>query len=89
MKQTYQKLLQEKKRFVLFASCFAFIFYFMLPMMLTFFPEEMNESSFISGLSWAWIYAFSQIIMIWILGYLYHQKAKKIEKLTKQMMREE
>ena len=85
MDDEYIQLMQEKKKFLIIALSFMFIFYFMLPIALTFFPEVMNRISFIPGVTWVWLYAFSQIVMIWILGLLYHQKAKKIDRVLEQM----
>src|SRR5699024_7010160 len=85
MDDEYIQLMQEKKKFIIIALSFMFIFYFMLPVALTFFPGVMNLISFISGVTWPWLYAFSQIVMIWILGLLYHRKAKKIDRVLEQM----
>lgn len=89
MEETYEKILREKRRFVIIAITFAFVFYFLLPVSLIFFPDTMNQTSFIPGVTWAWVYAFLQIIMIWLLGWLYHLKAKKIDEQTEQMVQEE
>ena len=86
MDEKYIKLMRVKKIFLIRALSFSFIFYFMLPIGLTIFPEEMNKISFIPGMTWAWLYAFLQIIMIWILGWLYHQKAKKIDRAIEQLL---
>jgi len=84
--EEYIKLMREKKIFLIRALSFSFIYYFFLPIALTILPEEMNKISFIPGLTWAWLYAFSQIVMIWILGWLYHQKAKKIDRTIEQLL---
>ncbi|MCF3943667.1 DUF485 domain-containing protein [Oceanobacillus alkalisoli] len=89
MEKGYEKIWREKRRFILTAVSFAFLFYFLLPVSLIYFPETMNRQSFIPGVTWAWAYAFLQIIMIWLLGWLYHLKAKKLDKLTEQMIQEE
>lgn len=80
MEEKYIQLMHEKKKFLIYALSFSFVFYFMLPIALTLFPNLMNQISFIPGITWAWLYAFLQIIMIWILGWLYHQKAKRIDR---------
>lgn len=85
MDEKYIQLMREKKLFLIRALSFSFVFYFMLPISLTLFPKVMNQISFIPGITWAWLYAFSQIIMIWILGWLYHQKAKKIDRTLERM----
>ena len=89
MKETYQELMRKKKRFIIVAIIFAFLVYFMLPISLSLFPEKMNQTSFIPGVSWAWVYAFLQFIMIWLLGFIYHQKSKKLDEVIEQMIQEE
>lgn len=89
MDKDYTQLMREKKRFIVFTLSFAFLFYFMLPITLIFFPGAMNQSSFITGITWAWLYAFFQILMIWILGFFYHLKAKKIDRILENMAQEE
>lgn len=84
MDDTYSQCIREKKRFIILSLIFTFIFYFMLPVTLTFFPGAMNQTSFILGLSWAWLYAVAQIVMVWVLGWIYHQKAKKWERMLEQ-----
>ncbi len=89
MDKTYIQLMREKKRFIVITLSFAFLFYFMLPIGLIFFPDAMNQSSFITGVTWAWLYAFLQILMIWILSFFYHLKAKKIDRILENMTQEE
>ena len=89
MEKEYEKILREKRRFVLIAITFAFTFYFLLPVSLILFPDTMNRISFIPGVTWAWLYAFLQIMMIWLLGLLYHLKAKKLDEQTEQMIQKE
>lgn len=85
MGEKYIQLMREKKIFLIRALSFSFVFYFMLPITLTLFPKVMNQISFIPGMTWAWLYAFLQIVMIWILGWLYHQKAKRIDRTLERM----
>lgn len=85
MDEKYIQLMREKKIFLIRALSFSFVFYFMLPITLTLFPKAMNQISIIPGMTWAWLYAFLQITMIWILGWLYHQKAKKIDQTLERM----
>lgn len=57
----------------------ALFFYFLLPISLILIPEEMNQSSFVYGIPWAWLYAFFQIPMTWFFCLFYHRMAKKME----------
>ncbi|PAV29638.1 hypothetical protein CIL05_09700 [Virgibacillus profundi] len=89
MDETFQKLMQEKKRFLLPALIFLFIFYFMLPLSLIFFPEAMNQTSFVSGVTWGWLYAFMQIPMTWTMAWIYHIKSKRFDRIVEEIKREE
>ena len=89
MADKFLLIIQEKKRFLVPMVIFLLIFYFMLPLSLTFFPELMNSNSFIHGLSWGWLYTFLQIPMTWLLGWMYHQKSKKFDKELEKIRRKE
>jgi uncharacterized membrane protein (DUF485 family) len=89
MDKAFSLLMQEKKRFLVPLLIFLLVFYFMLPLSLTFFPEVMNRMSFIHGLTWGWLYTFLQIPMTWFLGWMYHQKSKKFDRAVEKIKREE
>lgn len=89
MEEQLISLIYERRKRLLFTLALVFLFYFMLPLSLTLLPELMNRTSFIPGLTWAWAYAFLQIPMTWIIGWLYHVKAKKFEEKINEIKREE
>lgn len=89
MEERVLALINERKRMLILTLALVFSFYFMLPLSLTFLPELMNRASFIPGLTWAWTYAFLQIPMTWLIGWIYHVKAKKFEEKLIEIKREE
>lgn len=89
MDSTFLLIMREKKRFLLPLLIFLLVFYFMLPLSLTFFPEVMSRTSFIPGLSWGWLYTFMQIPMTWLLGWVYHHKSKKFDRELAEIRRKE
>ncbi|WP_047979738.1 DUF485 domain-containing protein [Ornithinibacillus contaminans] len=89
MEERLLVLIHEKRRMMLLSLGIVFLFYFSLPLSLIFFPDMMNRTSFIYGVTWAWLYSFLQIPMTWIMGILYHRKANVFEQKIKQMKREE
>lgn len=89
MEERVMSLIQEKKRMVVPAMIMIFIFYFMLPLSLLFFPDGMNQISVIPGVTWAWLYGFLQIPMTWLMGWLYHWKSKKFDQRIDELMQEE
>lgn len=78
---------RERRLFLIWMTILAIIFYLSLPLALTLIPETMNTSP-VGALSWAWIYAFLQIIMTWIIGWIYWIKAKQLDALVAEMKRE-
>ncbi|WP_026909079.1 DUF485 domain-containing protein [Paucisalibacillus globulus] len=82
------QLIQSKMRFLVRAIILVFLFYFMLPLSLIFIPDAMNQTSFIPGVTWAWVYGFLQIPMTWLVGWIYHIKAKRFDQQIEKIERE-
>ncbi|WP_047985515.1 DUF485 domain-containing protein [Ornithinibacillus californiensis] len=89
MEERIMDLIREKKRVVAPALVLVFIFYFMLPLSLLFFPDVMNQTSIIPGLTWAWLYGFLQIPMTLLMAWVYHLKAKQFDRKIEEIKREE
>lgn len=85
---TIKRWKQERRLFVLWISVLAIIFYLALPLSLAVIPHTMNKST-LFGLSWAWVYAFLQILMTWLIGWIYWVKAKQLDMLVERMRQEE
>jgi len=81
-------LIRSKRRLSVPAIILVLLFYFMLPLSLIFIPNAMNKTSFIPGVTWAWAYGFLQIPMTWVVGWVYHMKAKKFDQQVDAIMRE-
>ncbi|MDD9266098.1 DUF485 domain-containing protein [Paenibacillus sp. GCM10023248] len=78
--ESFQKLLAKKKRFILPMSIFFLVFYFVLPIM-TSYTKVLNEPA-IGSITWAWLFAFAQFIMTWVLCSLYSRKAAEFDALS-------
>jgi len=85
---TIQRWKQERRLFIVSITILSLIFYLTLPLLLTVIPEAMNKPA-IGGLSLAWVYAFFQVVMTWLIGWIYWIKAKHLDKLVAQMKQEE
>ena len=88
MNEQILHLIQSKRRFLVWSIILVFLFYFMLPLSLIFIPDAMNQTSFILGMTWAWAYGFLQIPMTWVVGWIYHVKAKKFDEQIEEIKRE-
>lgn len=81
----FKKLIAEKKRFIIPVTIFFFAFYFALPI-LTSYSKILNTKA-IGDISWAWIFAFAQFIMTWVLCIAYSNKAKKFDELAEDVLK--
>jgi len=70
----FRALLERKKQFLIPLSAFFFVFYFALPVMTSYFPSVVNVPA-VGAITWAWLFAFAQFVMIWTLCALYVKKA--------------
>lgn len=82
----FKELVQMKKRFIVPATIFFFAFYFLLPI-LTSYTTVLNANG-IGALNLAFLYAFAQFAMTWILCVLYARKADRFDKLAQQVIDE-
>lgn len=57
---------------------FFMLFYFVLPL-LTSFTRVLHQKA-IGEITWVWIFAFAQFIMVWVLATVYVSKANKFDK---------
>lgn len=86
--EALKKWKKEKKLFVYTITIIASLFYLSLPLLVAFFPREMSQPSTIFSISWAWLYAFFQVVMTWVFGWIYWVKAKQLDKLLVEIEKE-
>lgn len=82
----FQALLKQKRKFILPLTVFFFVFYFLLPI-LTSYSKVLNHSA-IGPISWAWVFAFSQFIMTWVLCIWYSKRAAAFDRMAAEVKRE-
>ncbi|WP_166241375.1 DUF485 domain-containing protein [Paenibacillus turpanensis] len=83
---SFQKLMDSKKRFILPMSIFFLVFYFVLPVM-TSYSSVLNQPAF-GAVTWAWVFAFAQFIMTWVLCSLYSRKAVQFDEQAEKIKEE-
>ncbi|MCK7605668.1 DUF485 domain-containing protein [Geobacillus stearothermophilus] len=83
---SFRALIQAKKRFIVPATVFFFVFYFALPV-LTSYSKALNALA-IGPVSWAWLFAFAQFIMTWALCILYSKRAAQFDAIVEQVKQE-
>ncbi len=80
---SFQELIRQKKAFIIPATIFFIIFYFTLPI-LTGYTTVLNGKA-IGVINWAYVYAFAQFAMTWILCHMYMNKANKFDKIVEEV----
>jgi uncharacterized membrane protein (DUF485 family) len=82
----FKELIRSKKAFIIPATIFFMVFYFTLPF-LTAFTTVLNFTV-IGAISGAYLYAFAQFIMTWVLAHLYISQANKWDNLVDEARRQ-
>lgn len=83
---SFQELIRQKRSFIIPATIFFFLFYFILPI-LTAYTTVLNGKA-VGAINWAYIYAFAQFVMTWGLCHLYMKKANKFDELVNKVKQE-
>lgn len=83
--EVFARFICKKKGFVVPILIFLMFFYFCLPLSVWFFPEQMTAAVPWLAMPWGWLYAFSQFIMTWALGWVYWRKAKAFDRFAERL----
>ena len=76
----FKELVRSKKAFIIPATIFFLVFYFGLPVLAGF--TTVLDSYAIGSVTWAYVYAFAQFAMTWILMHLYVSRANRWDDLV-------
>ena len=76
----FRELTQKRKAFILPATIFFLVFYFGLPFLTAF--TTVLDVNVIGAINLAYIYAFAQFAMTWILMHLYVSRANRWDDLV-------
>ena len=82
----FKELTQKRKAFIIPATIFFFVFYFGLPFLTAF--TTVLDVNVIGALNLAWVYAFAQFAMTWVLMHLYVSRANTWDDLVDQARHE-
>jgi uncharacterized membrane protein (DUF485 family) len=81
----FKQLLKAKRKFILPMSLFFLCFYIALPLM-TSYSTVLNKKA-IGDITWAWLFAFAQFIMTWVLCIIYNRKAESFDQMTEGILK--
>ncbi|MDQ5818448.1 MAG: DUF485 domain-containing protein [Actinomycetota bacterium] len=71
----FRELMRSKKAFIIPATIFFFTFYFGLPILAAF--TTVLNFTVVGAITGAYVYAFAQFAMTWILVHLYVSRANR------------
>ncbi|WP_121614819.1 DUF485 domain-containing protein [Virgibacillus halodenitrificans] len=85
--RSFKKLILERKKFIIPLTVFFLVFYFALPV-LTSYSTILNSPA-VGEISWAWIFAFAQFVMTWVLCIVYVKKSASFDKQSERIIDEQ
>lgn len=81
----FRALLAAKARFIVPATIFFLIYYFLLPILVGWYPEAMKKP-LLGPLNGAYLFALSQFAMTWIVAILYTRVAAKYDRAAAEIL---
>lgn len=85
--EKFQRLMNDRKKFIVPLTIFFLVFYFLLPI-LTSYTTFLN-TPVIGDISWVWLFAFAQFVMTWVLCTIYVKKAASFDRQTDEIIDEQ
>lgn len=80
----FKQLLARKKAFMVPAVCFFLVFYFMLPILATY--TTLLKGTTVFGITYVWVFALSQFLVVWGLGWVYVKKSTMYDKMAQAIL---
>lgn len=82
----FRELMQAKKAFIIPATIFFMVFYFGLPVLAAF--TTVLNFQVVGAITGAYVYAFAQFAMTWILMHVYVSRANRWDDIVDRARRE-
>ncbi|MEJ7631226.1 MAG: DUF485 domain-containing protein [Rubrobacteraceae bacterium] len=76
----FKELTRQRKAFILPATIFFLVFYFGLPFLTAF--TTVLDANVVGALNLAYVYAFAQFVMTWVLMHVYVSRANRWDDLV-------
>jgi uncharacterized membrane protein (DUF485 family) len=81
----FKQLLKAKARFVVPATIFFIVYYFLLPYLVGYHPQLMDKRVW-GSVNIAYLFALSQFFVAWLIAWLYVRAARKWDDAGKQIL---
>ena len=82
----FKELVSRKRAFLVPTVIFVLLFFIMLPI-LTIFTTLLN-GRVIGAITWAYLYAFAQFVVAWVLTFVYWRIAARFDELARKAREE-
>src|SRR5919112_378781 len=82
----FKELVRRKRVFLIPTVVFVLLFFIMLPILSIF--TDVLDGKVIGAISWAYLYAFAQFFLAWIVTFLYWRRADRWDELAREARRE-
>lgn len=82
----FEQLLRKKARFVVPATVFFIVYYFLLPVSVGYFPAFMDRKV-LGPVNLAYVFALSQFFVAWGIAWLYVRKAKGFDESAARILK--
>lgn len=84
--ESFRELVRQKRAFLVPTVIFTLLFFIMLPI-LTIFTTVLNGRA-VGAITWAYLYAFAQFFLAWIVTFIYWRKAGRFDELARKAKEE-
>jgi uncharacterized membrane protein (DUF485 family) len=79
--EAFKELVRRKRAFLIPTVVFVLLFFIMLPILSIF--TDVLDGKVIGAISWAYLYAFAQFFLAWIVTFLYWREAGRFDELAR------
>src|SRR5689334_20167299 len=81
----FKQLLKDKAAFIVPATIFFVVYYFLLPISVGYFPQFMDKKV-LGPVNLAYLFALSQFFVAWAIAWLYVRKARGFDEYGKRII---
>jgi uncharacterized membrane protein (DUF485 family) len=82
----FRELVRQKRAFLVPTVVFVLLFFIMLPFLSIF--TDALDGKIVGAISWAYLYAFAQFFLAWIVTFIYWRKAIRWDELARRAREE-
>ncbi|OZU87553.1 hypothetical protein CIL03_15790 [Virgibacillus indicus] len=83
----FKSFMEGKRKFIIPMSIFFLVFYFLLPL-FTSYTTFLNTPVF-GDITWVWVFAFAQFVMVWVLSTIYVKRAASFDDEADQIIEDQ